>query len=71
MVIFNLNDAQVQIYHIFKNKEFEVKKKIAWTDQIWQDIKEMDGAISRVEGECKVKISSDINLDYFMKIEKI
>ena len=70
MVIFNLIDAQVQIYHIFKNKEFEVKKRIAWADQFWQDIKEMGGAISRVEGECEVENSSNINLDYFMKIEK-
>ena len=31
----------------------------------------MGGAISRVEGECEVENSSDINLEDFMKIEKI
>jgi hypothetical protein len=29
----NLTDTQLEIYHIFKNKEFVVKERSAWTDQ--------------------------------------
>ena len=30
----------------------------------------MGGSVSRVEGECEVEYSSDINLEDFMKIGK-
>ena len=39
-----------------------------WTDQFWQDIKEMGGSVSRTEGECEVEYSSEINLEEFKKI---
>ena len=47
-----------------------MQKRSEWTNQFWQDIKEMGGSVSRVEGECEVEYSSDINLEGFIKIGK-
>ena len=66
----NLTENSVDIYHVFKNKNYVIQKRSEWTNQFWQDIKEMGGAVSRVEGECEVEYSSDINLEDFIKIGK-
>ena len=42
--------------------------KSNWTDQFWQDIKEMGGLVSRTEGECEVEYSSEINIEEFKKV---
>ena len=47
-----------------------MQKRSEWTNQFWQDIKEMGGSVSREEGECEVEYSSDINLEDFIKIGK-
>ena len=60
----NLTENSVDIYHVFKNKDYVMQKRSEWTNQFLQDIKEMGGAVSRVE------YLSDINLEGFMKIGK-
>ena len=45
----------MEIFYIFKNIEFIVKERSAWTDQFWQDIKEMGGTVSRFIGDCEVE----------------
>jgi|TARA_B100000768_G_scaffold98534_1_gene91885 hypothetical protein len=65
----NLTDTSVDIYHIFKDKNYVEKKRSEWTNQFWQDIKEMGGSVSRVEGNCEVEYSPVINLENFSKIE--
>ena len=59
----------MEIDHIFKNKEFVVKERSAWTDQFWQDIKEMVGTVSRVTCDCEVEYSPKLNLKDFRKVE--
>ena len=64
----NLTDTSVDIYHIFKDKNYVEKMRSEWTNQFWQDIKEMGGAVSRVEGKCEVEYSPNINLEDFTKV---
>ena len=64
----NLTDALVDIHHIFKDKNYVEKMRSEWTNQFWQDIKEMGGAVSRIEGKCKVEYSPNINLEDFTKV---
>ena len=45
----------MEIFYIFKNIEFIVKERSAWTDQFWQDIKEMIVAVSGVMCDCEVE----------------
>ena len=65
----NVTENSIEIFHLFKNKEYVNKTRAAWTNQFWQDIKEMGGSVSGLEGECEVEYSSEINLDDFNKIE--
>ena len=64
----NITENSVEIYHVFKSKSYVTKMRSNWTDQFWQDIKEMGGSVSRTEGECEVEYSSEINLEEFKKI---
>ena len=64
----NITENSVEIYHVFKNKGYVTKMRSNWTDQFWQDIKEMGGSVSRTEGECEVEYSSEINLEEFKKM---
>ena len=53
----NVTEKSIEIFHLFKNKEFVNKTRAAWTNQFCQDIKEMGGTISFTEGECEVEYS--------------
>ena len=64
----SVTDTQVEIFHVFKDKDYALKERSAWTDQFWQDIKEMGGSVSRVTGECEVEYSDKMNLENFIKI---
>ena len=65
----NITENSIEIFHLFKNKEYVNKQRAAWTNQCWQDIREMGGTVSFTEGECEVEYSPYINLDDFNKIE--
>ena len=65
----NVTENSIEIFHVFKNKEFVNKTRSSWTNQFWQDIREMGGTVSGLEGECEVEYSPHINLDDFNKIE--
>ena len=65
----NVTENSIEIFHIFKNKEYVNKTRAAWTNQFWQDIREMGGTVSFTEGECEVEYSPQINLNNFKKIE--
>ena len=53
----NVTENSIEIFHLFKNKEYVNKTRAAWTNQFWQDIKEMGGTVSFTEGECEVEYS--------------
>ena len=65
----NITENSIEIFHLFKNKDYVNKQRAGWTNQFWQDIREMGGTVSFTEGECEVEYSSQINLDDFNKIE--
>ena len=65
----NVTENSIEIFHLFKNKDYVNKQRIGWTNQFWQDIREMGGTVSFTEGECEVEYSPRINLDDFNKIE--
>ena len=65
----NVTENSIEIFHLFKNKEYVNKTRASWTNQFWQDIKEMGGTVSFTEGECEVEYSSHINLNDFNKIK--
>ena len=67
----NVTENSIEIFHLFKNKEYVNKQRSAWTNQFWQDIREMGGNVSFTEGECEVEYSPYINLEDFKKIEYI
>ena len=64
----NVTENSIEIFHVFKNKEYVNKTRSSWTNQFWQDIREMGGTVSGLEGECEVEYSSEINLEDFIKI---
>ena len=59
----------MEIFYIFKNIEFIVKEISAWTDQFWQDIKEMVKTVLRFTCDCEVEFSPKLNLNDFRKVE--
>ena len=65
----NVTENSIEILHLFKNKEYVNKTRAAWTNQFWQDIREMGGTVSFTEGECEVEYCTHINLNDFNKIE--
>jgi len=64
----NVTENSIEIFHVFKNREYVNKTRSSWTNQFWQDIREMGGTVSGLEGECEVEYSSEINLEDFTKI---
>lgn len=64
----NVTENSIEIFYVFKNKEYVNKTRSSWTNQFWQDIREMGGTVSGLEGECEVEYSSEINLEDFTKI---
>ena len=65
----NVTENSIEVFHVFKNKDIVYKARSSWTNQFWQDIREMGGSVSGLEGECEVEYSSEINLEEFTKIE--
>ena len=65
----NVTEYSIEIFHLFKNKEYVNKQRAGWTNQFWQDIREMGGTVSFTEGECEVEYSPRIDLKDFSKIE--
>ena len=65
----NTTENSIEIFHIFKDKDCVNKARASWTNQFLQDIKEMGGSVSGLEGECEVEYSSEINLNDFNKIK--
>ena len=65
----NVTENSIEIFHLFKNKDYVNKQRAQWTNQFWQDIREMGGTVSFTEGECEVEYSSHINLNDFNKID--
>ena len=65
----NVTENSIEMFHVFKNKDVVNKPRLPWTINFWQDIREMGGTVSGLEGECEVEYSPEINLDDFTKIE--
>ena len=65
----NVTENSIEIFHLFKSKEYVHKTRSAWTNQFWQDIREMGGTVSFTEGECEVEYSPNINLNDFNEIK--
>ena len=65
----NVTENSIEVFHVFKNKDVVHKARSSWTNQFWQDIREMGGSFSGLEGECEVEYSPEINLEDFTKIE--
>ena len=65
----NITENSIEIFHLFKDKEYVNKTRAAWTNQFWQDIREMGGTVSGLEGECEVEYSPKLDLNDFNKIE--
>ena len=59
----NVTENSIEIFHLFKNKEYVNKQRAGWTNQFWQDIREMGGTVSFTEGECEVEYSPRIDLN--------
>ena len=65
----HVTENSIELFHIFENKEYVNKARSSWTNQFWQDIREMGGTVSFTEGECEVEYSPRIDLKDFSKIE--
>ena len=65
----NITENSIEIFHLFKNKDYVNKQRSGWTNQFWQDIREMGGTVSGLEGECEVEYSPKLDLNDFNKIE--
>ena len=65
----NVTENSIEIFHLFKNKEYVNQQRAGWTNQFWQDIREMGGTVSGLEGECEVECSPKLDLNNFTKVE--
>ena len=68
----NMNVVEGTVYPILnrlENKEYVNKARSSWTNQFWQDIREMGGTVSGLEGECEVEYSPKLDLNNFTKVE--
>ena len=65
----HVTENSIELFHIFENKEYVNKARSSWTNQFWQDIREMGGTVSGLEGECEVEYSPQLDLDNFNKVE--
>ena len=57
----NVSDTQVDMFHLWKDKSYQLKTRKEFSTKFWEDIKDMGGVVSMTEGECKVEMSSLIN----------
>ena len=57
----NVSDTQVDMFHLWKDKSYQLKTRKEFSPKFWEDIKDMGGVVSMTEGECEVEMSSLIN----------
>ena len=57
----NVSDTQVDMFHLWKDKSYQLQTRKEFSIKFWEDIKEMGGVVSLTEGECEVEMSSFIN----------
>ena len=57
----NVSDSQVDMFHLWKDKSYQLQTRKKFSTKFWEDIKEMGGVVSLTEGECEVEMSSFIN----------
>ena len=57
----NVSDTQVDMFHLWKDKSYQLKTRKEFSSKFWEDIKDMGGVVSMTEGECEVEMSSLIN----------
>ena len=53
------SENQVEIFHVFKSKKHVEKTRRENSDNFWNEIKQMGGQVSRIEGPCEVEMSSE------------
>ena len=58
----NVSDTQVDMFHLWKDKSYQLKTRKEFSTKFWEDIKDMGGVVSITEGECEVEMSSLINV---------
>ena len=57
----SVSDTQVDMFHLWKDKSYQLKTRKEFSTKFWEDIKDMGGVVSMTEGECEVEMSSLIN----------
>ena len=57
----NVSDTQVDMFHLWKDKSYQLQTRKEFSTKFWKDIIEMGGVVSLTEGECEVEMSSFIN----------
>ena len=57
----NVSDTQFDLFHLWKDKSYQLQTRKEFSTKFWEDIKEMGGVVSLTEGECEVEMSSFIN----------
>ena len=53
------SENQVEIFHVFESKKHVEKTRRENSDKFWNEIKEMGGQVSRMEGPCEVEMTAD------------
>ena len=56
-----VSDTQVDMFHLWKDKSYQLQTRKEFSTKFWEDIKKMGGVVSLTEGECEVEMSSFIN----------
>jgi hypothetical protein len=57
----NISDTQVDMFHLLKDKSYQLKTRKEFSTKFWDDIKDMGDDVSVTEGKCEVEMSSLIN----------
>ena len=57
----NVTDTQVAVFLLWKDKSSLSKTRKEYSAKFWEDIKDMGGIVSIIEGECEVEMSSLLN----------
>ena len=52
-------ENQIEIFHVFASKEHVEKTRKENSDVFWNEIKEMGGQVTRIEGPCEVEMTSE------------
>ena len=56
----NVTENSIEIFHLFKNKEYVNKQRAGWTNQFWQDIREMGGTVSLQKENVRLNILPEL-----------